>query len=213
MAPLGFDIGFLFKIDQDCSQITKALIFAKSSSGLSAAGDKAAWRFVEYVTANIRNRNTREAYGRTVTAFCAWCDERGQDFLALTPVVIVGYVERLLAGGIARPTVKQRLAAIRMVRDYMDTGRVLPFNPVASVRGPKHVVKRGNAPVFRADVARALLDSIDNSAAAGLRDRALIGVMVFSFAHVSAVVGMYAGDYFQPLTALGNPARCPLSAP
>lgn len=97
----------------------------------------------------------------------------------------------------ARPTVKQHLAAIRMLFDYMLTGGVLPFNPAASVRGPSHVVKRGKTPVLRPEEARALLDSIDTSAPAGLRDRALLGVMVFSFAPVSALVGMNVDDYYQ----------------
>lgn len=71
------------------------------------------------------------------------------------------------------------------------------MNPAASVRGPKHVVKRGKTPVLDADQARTLLDSIDVETIAGLRDRALIGVMVYSFARVSAVVGMDIEDYYQ----------------
>jgi site-specific recombinase XerD len=164
---------------------------------IAAAGDRATWRFVEFFTANIRNPNTRAAYARAVAAFCAWCEERGYDFLRVTPVAIATYVEQLLADGLARPTVKQHLAAIRMLYDYMVTGGFLPFNPAASVRGPKHVVKKGKTPVLTPDEARALLDSIDVQSDSGLRDRALLGVMVFSFARVSAVVGMDVGDYTQ----------------
>ena len=97
----------------------------------------------------------------------------------------------------AKPSVKQHLAAVRMMLDFMVTGGVLPFNPAASVGGPKHVVKVGKTPVLQADEARGLLDSIDVRELAGLRDRALLGVMVFSFAHVSAVVAMDASDYYQ----------------
>ena len=79
----------------------------------------------------------------------------------------------------------------------MVTGGILPFNPAASVRGPKHVVKRGKTPVLNPAEARELLESIDVSTPAGLSDRALIGVMIFSFARVSAVVGMDADDYYQ----------------
>src|ERR1039458_1898636 len=164
---------------------------------IAAAGGKAAGRFVEFFTANIRNPNTRAAYGRAVAAFCAWCDERGYEFLGMTPVSIAGYVEQMLADGLARPTVKQHLAAVRMLYDYMVTGGILPFNPAASVRGPKHVVKKGKTPVLTPEEARQLLDSIDVQSLSGLRDRALIGVMVFSFARVSAVVGMDADDYTQ----------------
>ena len=183
--------------------MTKALVISKSSSGLpvpamiAAAGGKASWRFAEFFTANIRNRNTRAAYARAVGAFCRWCEERGLKFLQLNPVVIAGYIEQLPAHGMAKPTVKQHLAAIRMLCDYMVTGGVLPFNPAASVRGPKYVVKKGKTPVLTPEEARHLLDSIDAESGAGLRDRALIGVMVFSFARVSAVIGMDVDDYYQ----------------
>ena len=166
-------------------------------AAVAAAGEKASRRFAEFFTANIRNKNTRAAYARAVGAFCAWCEERGLSLLTLNPVVIAAYVELLLANGMAKPTVKQHLAAIRMLCDYMVTGGILPFNPAASVRGPKHVVKRGKTPVLRPDEARELIDSIDVSTPAGLRDRALIAVMIYSFARVSAVVGMDVEDYYQ----------------
>ena len=129
--------------------------------------------------------------------FCVWCDDHGHDFLGLNPVSIATHVEQLLAGGMANSTVKQHLAAIRMLFDYMVTGGILPFNPAASVRGPKHVVKKGKTPVLQPEEARALLDSIDVSTPTALRDRALLGVMVYSFARVSAVVSMDVDDYYQ----------------
>ena len=64
------------------------------------------------------------------------------------------------------------------------------------VRGPKHVVKNGKTPVLSAEEARGLLDRIDISTMAGLRDRALIGVLVFSFARITAVVSKRAADYY-----------------
>ena len=164
---------------------------------VAGAGEKTASRFVEFFTANIRNPNTRQAYGRAVAEFLGWCDERGCTFQSIGPVLIAGYVETLLANGMAKPSVKQHLAAIRMMFDFMVTGGILPFNPAASVRGPRHVVKKGKTPVLTPDEARTLLDSIDTSTIAGLRDRALIGVMVFSFDRVSAVVGMSVEDYYQ----------------
>jgi integrase/recombinase XerD len=69
------------------------------------------------------------------------------------------------------------------------------FNPAASVRGPKHLVKRGKTPVLTAEEARRLLDSIDTDSLIGLRDRALIAVMVYSFARVGAALAMKVEDY------------------
>jgi integrase/recombinase XerD len=161
------------------------------------SGERTARRFVEFFTANIRNKNTREAYARAVGAFLTWCDERGRSFEGIDAVTVGTYIECLLNDGLAKPTVKQHLAAIRMLFDWMVTGGLLPFNPAASVRGPKYVIKKGKTPVLTPDEARLLPDSIDIQELSGLRDRALIGVMVYSFGRVSAVVGMNVDDYYQ----------------
>ena len=70
------------------------------------------------------------------------------------------------------------------------------MNPAASVRGPRHVVKSGKTPVLEPAEARALLDSIDISTPAGLRDRALIALMVYSFARIGAALGMKVEDVY-----------------
>ena len=159
------------------------------------AGEKASRRVLEFFTAQIRNRNTRLAYGRAVGRFAAWCDERRVSIERLEPMIVARYVEEL-SHEVMTPSVKQHLAAIRMLFDWLVIGQVVPFNPAASVRGPKYVVKKGKTPVLQANEARELLDAIDTSTIAGLRDRALIGVMVYSFARVSAVVGMNVEDFY-----------------
>jgi integrase/recombinase XerD len=162
----------------------------------TSAGERATKRFVEFFTANIRNKNTRLAYAFAVGRFAAWCERRKFDLDMIEPVVVAAYVEELCAC-YEPPTVKQHLAAVRMLFDYLVVGQVVPTNPASSVRGPKHVVKKGKTPVLSAAEARELLDSIDTSDVAGLRDRALIGLMVYSFARVSAAVGMRVEDYAQ----------------
>jgi len=163
---------------------------------VAQAGERAGRRFIEFFTANIRNKNTRLAYAFAVSQFFDWCEDRGLRLEAIEPVFVAAYIKELQKS-LAAPSVKQNLAAIRMLFDYMVVGQVMPFNPASSVRGPKHVVKRGKTPVLSADQARTLLDSIDTTTVAGLRDRALIGVMVYSFARVGAVVAMRVEDYFQ----------------
>ena len=95
------------------------------------------------------------------------------------------------------PTVKQHLAAIRMLGDWLVVSQVLPVNPAAAVRGPKHVVTKGATPALSPAEARRLLAAIDTGTLAGLRDRALVSVMLYSFARVSAAVGMRRQDYFR----------------
>jgi site-specific recombinase XerD len=189
---------------QQLGLVTIPAVFAE-------AGPQGAQRFIEFFTATIRNRNTREAYARAVSQFAAWCEAKHLHLPQLNPFVIAAYVEEL-GQRLAKPTVKQHLAAIRMLFDWLVTGQVVPLNPAHAVRGPKHVVNKGKTPVLTAAEARALLDAIDHAVdetgrtvpkedsqltVAELRDRALIGVMVYSFARVSAVVGMNVEDYFQ----------------
>ena len=160
------------------------------------AGPAAAERVVEFFTAQIRNANTRAAYAKAVTQFFNWCDERGLELNQISAVAVAAYVEEL-QGVYRAPTIKQHLAAIRRLFDWLVVGQVVPWNPTAAVRGPTHVVKRGKTPVLQPGEVRLLLDSIDTSAVGGLRDRALMGVMIYSFARVSAVVNMDVDDYYQ----------------
>lgn len=160
-----------------------------------AAGHQAQRRFLEFFTAQIRNPGTRAVYARAVARFCQWCEFRSIGLPQISPFLVAAYIEELTQERSA-PTVKLHLAAIRMLCDYLVTGQVLSVNPAAPVRGPRHVVKKGKTPVLTADEARRLLDSIDCTELVGLRDRALISVMVYSFARVSAAVGMNVEDYY-----------------
>jgi site-specific recombinase XerD len=159
------------------------------------AGPEAARRALEFFTARIRNPNTRAAYERATLRFFDWCEDRSLALEEITPFAVAAYVEEL-GHEASAATVKQHLAAIRMLFDYLVVGQVLPMNPAAPVRGPKHVGKRRKTAALTGDQARALLDSIDTTTIAGLRDRALIGVMVYAFARVSAATAMRVEDYF-----------------
>ncbi len=153
-------------------------------------------RFVEFFTANIRNANTRRAYARAVNEFASWCASVGLDDLAdIEPVHVAAFVETL-QGRLSAPSVKLHLAAIRMLFDWLVVGQVVASNPASSVRGPRHSVKKGKTPVLAADEARALLDCIDTSTVIGLRDRALLGLMVYTFARVGAAVSMRVEDVY-----------------
>ena len=183
-----------------------ALIEISASADL-AAGDssppalflkeaRAAERFFDFFTANIQNKHTRRAYYNAVCKFSEFCAERGvHDLERVKPVHVAGYVESLRAG-FAKPTVKQHLAAIRMLFDWLVVGQIMDVNPAHAVRGPKHVVTKGRTPVLNREEARALLSSIDTCTLTGLRDRALIGIMIHTFARVGAVLQMNVGDYF-----------------
>ena len=91
---------------------------------------------------------------------------------------------------------QQHLAAIRMLFDWLVIGQVVPINPAAVVRGPRHVVKRGKTPVLLPEQARHLLDSIPLENIVGFRDRTIIGVMCYTFGRVQAIADMVVPDYY-----------------
>jgi integrase/recombinase XerD len=160
---------------------------------ITCEGRRATDRFLEFFTANIRNKNTRLSYAHAIGSFLAWCEERGTSLHRIEPMLVAAYIEQHPG---SPQTVKQHLAAIRMLFDWLVVGQVVPFNPAASVRGPRYSIKKGKTSVLSAEETRKLLDSIDTSHVVGLRDRALIGAMVYSFARVSAVVNMRVRDYY-----------------
>jgi site-specific recombinase XerC len=163
---------------------------------LIAAGERGQTRFWEFFAANIRNNHTRRAYAQATREFLAWCESAGVASIAdLKPLHVAAYIEQLGRERSA-PTVKQRLAAIRHLFDWLVTGQVMPVNPASSVRGPSHSVKRGKTPVLDPSEARALLDCIDVTTPVGLRDRALIGLMVYSFARIGAALAMKVEDVY-----------------
>src|SRR5271166_7159553 len=169
---------------------------------------KAAKRVLEFFTAQISNDHTRRAYMNAARRFAAWCALHNIDELSrVQPFHVAAFIKDL-QDELSPPSVKQHLAALRMLFDWLVTGHVIDVNPAHAVRGPKYVVKKGKTPVLTAEEARALLDSIpvckpDKEGAdagepdlLGLRDRALVGIMVYSFARIGAVIQMKVADYF-----------------
>jgi len=156
----------------------------------------AAKRTLEFFTAQIRNPNTRKAYARSVSEFAAWCESHGlHDLASIEPVHVATYIEQLQQR-LSAPSVKQHLAALRVLFDWLVVGQVIPVNPASSVRGPRHSVRKGKTPVLAADEARAMLDAIDLTTPIGLRDRALIALMVYTFARVGAALQMRVEDVY-----------------
>ena len=100
---------------------------------VAAAGAHATRRFIEFFSANLRNRNTRQAYAQAFSAFFRWCEQRGLAELGrLEPVHVAAYVEQL-GKTHAAPSVKQHLAAVRMLFDWLVVGQVVRSNPASRV--------------------------------------------------------------------------------
>jgi site-specific recombinase XerD len=118
--------------DQRAPNVVPALI--------ADLGDEAAWRYIEFFTANIRNPHTRRAYARACNRFFAWCEECGLTPAAIRPHDVATYIEQL-QDAVSAPSVKQQLAAVRMLFDWLVIGQVVPTNPAAAVRDPKSILE------------------------------------------------------------------------
>ena len=160
---------------------------------VAAEGEQASWRYIEFFTANIRNPNTRRAYARACGRFFAWCENRHITLSEIRPFEVAAYVEGLQDTA-AAPSVKQELAAIRMLFDWLVVGQIMPTNPASSVRGPTHVVKTGKTPVLDGVEWRRLLDAIPTETVRDMRDRALIATLTYSFARINAALKMRVED-------------------
>ncbi|MDV3351282.1 tyrosine-type recombinase/integrase [Leptothoe sp. LEGE 181152] len=163
-------------------------VFARS-------GERATYRFVEFFAAEIRNLNTRLAYYRALTKFFDWLESLypGLEIDQINSIVISRYIELHLGSALTK---NQHLSAIRSLFRWLSIGGVVIDNPAAEVRGVKHRVKVGKTPVFSDEEMVQLLSSIDTSHVVGLRDKALIATMFYSFARIGAVLGMDVKDFF-----------------
>jgi integrase/recombinase XerD len=170
---------------------------------IARAGGRAEKRFIEFFAAQIRNRNTREAYLRAVRDFLGWAEDEARiaDLGDIEPVHVAAWVE-LKTKSYEAQSVKQQLAALRHLFDWLVTGHVLHTNPASFVRGPKFSYAKGKTPILTPNEARRLIRSIPTDTLVGLRDRALIGVMIYTFARVSAAVSMNVKDVYQKQESL-----------
>jgi integrase/recombinase XerD len=176
---------------------------------IAAAGDKASEHFLEFFAATIRNKNTRAAYMQAIGQFCRWCEEHDLRLASIRPLHVSAYIE---AKPLTAPSIKQHLAALRGLFNWLVIKQVVPENPAIFVKGPKFSRQIGITPIMEAEQMRQLLDSIpiirkikvpkkhggghkEVPDIKGLRDRAVIAIMAYTFARVSAVTGLKRGHY------------------
>jgi integrase/recombinase XerD len=176
---------------------------------IAAAGDKASEHFLEFFAATIRNKNTRAAYAQAAAQFCSWCEQYDLRLASIRPLHVSAYIE---SKPLTAPSIKQHLGALRGLFNWLVIKQVVPENPALFVKGPRFSRKIGVTPIMEAKEVRVLLDSIpitrrikvpkklggrykEVADIKGLRDRAAIAIMAYTFARVSAVAGLTRADY------------------
>jgi site-specific recombinase XerD len=163
------------------------------------AGQETTRRYTEFFTANIENPHTRRAYARACNRFFAWCEGRALAFSAIRACDLAAWIEELQQDH-STTSVKQQLAAVRMLFDWLVARQVISANPAAAVRSRNDVVRDGRTAVLDATAWRRLIDSIPIDTARALRDRALIATLTYSFARVTAALQLQVDD-FRPQAA------------
>ncbi len=155
-------------------------------------GDEAAWRYVEFFTANIRNPHTRRAYAGACNRFFAWSEDHGLTPAAIRPQDVATYIEQL-QDELSAPSVKQQLAAIRMLLDWLVIGQVV--QTIQRRRCAAHSTwSRPATRRLEGAEWRKLLKSIPDTTLRDLRDRALIATPTYSFARINAARKMKVED-------------------
>src|ERR1700687_4318017 len=154
-------------------------------------------KFFEFFTVPIRNANTRAAYYRAIQQFLAWVERAGHQQLEdIEPTTVPAYIETLQRKA-APPTVKQHMAAIRMLFSWLPEKGVLAMNPAREVKTERFSRTEGKTPAFVEGEVQTLLGAIETTTHTGLRDGALLGTLAYTFARIGAVVNLKVEDYFQ----------------
>ncbi len=151
---------------------------------VAEAGPPAAFAWDEFFAARLRNPHTRAAYLRAIRQFLDWVTPQGVSLPDITPGLVGAYFDRHPG---STPTKKLHLAALRAFFDCLVVRHVAVLNPAATVRGERYEVVEGLTPEITPGQARTLLASIDTGTLAGLRDRAIIGVLIYTAARAGAV--------------------------
>jgi len=154
---------------------------------IERGGPETRKKFFEFFTVPIRNAHTRAAYYRAIAQFLAWCERAGyQD------IEDIETLQRYAAP----PTVKQHMAAIRMLFSWLTEKGILAMNPAREVKTERFSRTEGKTPAFVDGEVQKLLDAIETSTHTGLRDRALLGVLAYTFARIGSVVNLKVEDYY-----------------
>jgi site-specific recombinase XerD len=157
------------------------------------AGPAAQFAWEEFFYAVIRNPHTRRSYGRAIRQFVSWCESRPLNLNQVTPADLGRYLDGIPDSAASK---KVYLAAIRHFFDILVQRHVVILNPTHSVRGDRHVAVEGKTPEITVEQARKLLASIDTAKLVGLRDKAILSVLVYTAARVGAVARLRIQDFY-----------------
>ena len=168
-------------------------VTSKLPALVESAGSNARFAYEEFIYGKIRNASTRKNYSHAIRKFLSFSGQRGRKLSGIMPRDVGEFIDSMPHSD---ATKKLYLSALRHFFDVLVQRHVTLLNPAASVRGPRLKVVEGKTPEIGIENARKLLDSLDIGTLVGLRDRAIIAVMIYTAARVSAVSKMNVRDFY-----------------
>jgi integrase/recombinase XerD len=162
-------------------------------ASITEAGNAANFAWEEFIYGKIRNPHTRSAYERAIRYFLVHTEQLGRELNQISPRDVGTYLDGL---AYAPATKKLHLSALRHFFDSLVSRHVVILNPAASVRGERIQVVEGKTPEITIKQARHLINSIDLGTVIGLRDRAIIAILIYTAARVGAVSKLRRGDFY-----------------
>lgn len=180
-------------MSEDTDPNTPTLLASAAPALIESGGAAAQFAWEEFFYGALRNPHTRRAYGHAARRFLAWCHRRGLSLQQVAPRDVGQYLDGMQASAV---TQKLHLSAIRRLFDFLVNRHAVVLNPASTVRSERHQVVEGKTPEILIEQARALLKSIGTSSAVGLRDRAIIGILIYTAARIGAVAKLRVGDFY-----------------
>lgn len=160
---------------------------------IADAGSAAQFAWEEFYYGALRNTHTRRAYGHAARQFLAWCERRGSQLHQVSPRDVGQYFDGM---DVSPVTHKLHLSAIRRLFDFLVNRHAVVLNPAATVRTERHQVVEGKTPEIPIEQARMLLNSISTQNVVGLRDRAIIAMLIYTAARIGAVAKLQRQHFY-----------------
>ena len=173
--------------------LVPAVPAAQAPGLIQQSGNAARFAWDEFIYGCLRNEHTRRSYERACRRFIRWCEQHDLELQQVAPSHVGRYLDSLPDSPASK---KVYLAAIRHLFDILVTRHAVVLNPAASVRGDRLQVIEGKTPEITVEQARRLLKSIDTSHVVGLRDRAIVAILIYTAARVGAVAGLRMADFY-----------------
>jgi site-specific recombinase XerD len=129
-----------------------------------------------------------------VTRFLASCQQRNLQLHEVSPRDVGRYLDELPLATVSK---KLHLSAIRRLFDLLVNRHAVILNPAATVRTERYHVVEGKTPEITVPQARHLLSSISTHHVVGLRDRAIISVLIYTAARVGAVARLQRQHFYE----------------